>query len=355
MPNSTMTLLIGLTLLVVLAVIFWPEQGLLSRLRRFRRLNTRVLTEDALKEIFNLELRGERPTLQGIAGALQIHPNKAAELLEDMARSGLLEWQGNCLQLTPNGSRAALHVIRAHRLWERYLAEETGYSESDWHDQAERWEHTLTPKDADALAQQLGYPTHDPHGDPIPTALGEIQTHGGRPLPEMKPNRVFRIVHVEDEPEAVYAQILAEGLYPGTKVRLIEVSAQRVRFWADGDEHVLAPIVAANLSVQAVANGLEGEFERMDTLDQLKEGETARVLKISRRVRGPERRRMMDMGILPGTSIRVELNGPVGDPKAYRVRGAMIALRAEQARQISIQKEVTQAWATERPVLPREI
>ncbi len=341
MPPSLTTLLIGLALLAGLAVVFWPEYGLLSRWRHFRRLSHRVLTEDALKQIYKLELRDEHPTLPGIAGLLQIHPNRAAELLSEMVNSGLLEWQADCLKLTPEGSRAALHVLRAHRLWERYLAEETGYSESDWHTQAERWEHALTPQDANALAQQLGYPTHDPHGDPIPTALGEIQTHGGRPLPELKPNGILRIVHVEDEPEVVYAQLLAEGLYPGMNVRLIEVSPQRVRFWADGDEHVLAPIVAANLSVVAVGNDADGVLARVETLDQLKQGETARVLQVSRRVHGPERRRMMDMGILPGTSIQVELNGPAGDPRAYRVRGAMIALRAEQARQISIQREGT--------------
>jgi DtxR family Mn-dependent transcriptional regulator len=241
------------------------------------------------------------------------------------------------LELTPAGAEAALHVIRAHRLWERYLAEETGYQEAEWHDRAEQEEHDLTPEEADKLSFRLGHPTHDPHGDPIPTANGQLQSHGGQPLTTMQPNDCLRIVHIEDEPETVYAQLVAEGIYPGMQVRVIEVSPHRIRFLAGGEEHVLAPIFAANLSVTPVSNG-NIEAEPAETLLSLNQGEMGEVLEISRRVRGPERRRLMDMGILPGTKVGVELNGPNGDPRAYRIRGALLALRSEQAQQITIRR-----------------
>jgi len=229
-------------------------------------------------------------------------------------------------------------VIRAHRLWERYLAEDTGFDESEWHSQAEFYEHQLSPDEANALDARLGHPTHDPHGDPIPAADGELVAHGGRPLPTLGLNEPGRIVHIEDEPDAVYAQLLAEGLYPGMRVRLTELSPQRVRFWANGDAHLLAPIVAANISVVPIPREATVEEIAGEQLSALKPGEQATVTYISPRCHGPERRRMMDLGILPGTLVEAELTSPGGDPTAYRIRGALIALRDEQARLIHISR-----------------
>ena len=82
---------------------------------------------------------------------------------------------------------------------------------------------------------------------------------------------------------------------------------------------------------ETLAEGSEGEH-----LNDLKPGETGRVVNISLRCRGPERRRMMDLGILPGTVIKAEMTSPSGDPTAYRIREALIALREEQANMINI-------------------
>jgi len=143
----------------------------------------------------------------------------------------------------------------------------------------------------------------------------------------------------------VYAQLVAEGLYPGQTVRLIEVSPQRVRFWANGDprsvaagagEHVLAPIVADNISVAPIRSEAVAAEPAGESLHALKPGEKAAVVRISPRCRGSERRRLMDLGLLPGTIVEAELVSPGGDPTAYRVRGAVVALRKEQAQFIHI-------------------
>jgi len=246
-----------------------------------------------------------------------------------------VELNGGALRLTPAGHEYALHIIRAHRLWERYLADETGYGETQWHDQAEQVEHELSPVEIDQLAAQLGNPTHDPHGDPIPTSDGWIVNQHGLPLTIMEAGQVARITHLEDEPDAVYAQLAAEGLYPGMEVHILEVSPQRVRFWADGDEHVLAPIVAANISVQLLPK--EIPMEPGWTLADLKPGEKGKVTTLSPRCRGAERRRLLDLGIVPGTVIEAEMVSPGGDPTAYLVRDTLIALRKEQAELINIE------------------
>ncbi len=337
MPDPLISLLIGLLGVTLTAILFWPNKGLFDRWQRTSKMSSRVRSEDALKHIQKAAIKNQATTLESIAGALQISANQAAALVTDMEKRELVTLQGGKLELTPTGQDYALHIIRAHRLWERYLAEETGYPEGEWHAQADQLEHNLTPEETAALAARLGHPTHDPHGDPIPTAAGEVVPHGGQPLTALAVNQDARIVHLEDEPDAVSAQLVAEGLYPGMRVHLLENSPQRVRFWANGDEHLLAPMVALNISVIPIVAEKPLEPPPGFPLTHLKPGQSGEVTIISPRCRGPERRRLMDLGILPGTTISAEMTSPTGDPTAYLIRDTLIALRDEQANLIYIQ------------------
>ncbi len=338
-------LFIGSLLLTITAVFFWPQKGVLARWQKTRHLSERVQSEDALKHIYKFEIKGQQPTVESIAGVLNLSLNETAELLGKMESNGLLNLSAGSIQLTAAGREAALHIVRAHRLYEHYLAEETGYDESEWHGRAEQHEHDLTPAEIDQLATQLGNPTYDPHGDPIPTASGELVLHGGQPLTELMQGTSGHIVHLEDEPEIVYAQLVAEGLYPGMPVRIIEKSPTRIRFWANGDEHVLAPVVAANISVVEAAPEPETETgpSCSTCLHDLSVGETAVVVSLSNKCRGAERRRFMDLGILPGTKITAQMRSPGGDPTAYIIRDALIALRSDQASLINIERMTTES------------
>ncbi len=325
-----------LTLLIIaLVLLYWPERGLLARWQEYRRLQTRILGEDALKHLHRCEQENRKPNLEGIAGRLGISHNQAARIIAALETRGLVSTQNGEIRLTPAGREDAIHIIRAHRLWERYLADRTGYHETEWHQQAERVEHHLTQADADALAAQLGHPTHDPHGDPIPTREGELAPQAGLPLPKAPLNQPARIVHIEDEPDIIYQQLLAEGLYPGMQVRVTESSPQRVRFWTNGSEHVLAPLLANNISVAPLETAPPPSPGI--PLSQLQPGQQATVVSLSPAIRGPERRRLMDLGLLPGTTITPEMRSPSGDPTAYRIRGALIALREEQTRHIQVE------------------
>ena len=321
---------------LVVAALLWPRRGLLARWRRVQRLTERVYREDALKHIHKAEVKGRRPTLESIAGALGVGLDDAARLIGGMTAAGLVEDRAGTPHLTPAGRDAALHIIRAHRLWERYLAEETGYAEEDWHGYADEREHDLTPAELQALSARLGYPTHDPHGDPIPPPDGALRPHGGQALAALSLNQPARIVHLEDEPEAVYAQLVAQGLALGQIVRVTAVTPERVHFWANGDEHVLAPILAANIFVRPLPADAAEAAPAGRPLTALRLGESARVVALAAGLRGQERRRLLDLGLLPGTEVTAELRSPSGDPTAYRIRGATIALRAEQARLVSV-------------------
>lgn len=336
MTEPLIALLAGLALTGLAIVLAWPQDGLLARLRRTRQSSARVLREDVLKHIHEFEMEGIRPDADSVAAALHISNHDTAVLLKSLEKRGLVQSQGEVLGLTPVGRETALHILRAHRLWEQYLADKTGYSALEWHDRAELLEHQITPKEADALAAQLGYPTYDPHGDPIPDPDGGWVPQEGMSLVEAPIDQPLTIVHIEDEPQAVYAQILAEELHPGMQLRLTERSPSRIKFWAAGNEHILAPVVSANITVRAVAAAIPEK--QGDRLSQLAYGEIAEVVAISPAVRGSERRRLLDLGLLPGTKVTAELVSPQGDPKAYRVRDALLALRAEQADRIYIHK-----------------
>lgn len=330
------TLLLLLVLAAALAVVFWPRHGLGSRLRQGRDLAARVQREDALKHMLKREVNGQPPTLDGIAGALQVSRNRAATLVADLEGRGLVSHAEGRLQLKPAGQDLALHVIRSHRLWESYLAEQTGVPESRWHEHAERQEHLLSTAEADALSARLGHPAQDPHGDAIPDAGARLPSDRGQSLNTAELNTPLRIVHIEDEPPAIYAQLVAQGLRPDMRVCLLAKSPQRVHLWADGREHVLAPILANNIAVVPLTGLRSEDLFGESYLASLRPGQSARVLGLTPACRGPQRRRLLDLGFVPGTEVAVEMSGPGGDPTAYRVRDTLVALRQEQARLVQI-------------------
>ena len=338
-PDPLIAILIAAVIVIIAWLSFRPGEGLIPRWRRARQLTERVLLEDALKHIQRGERHGNPPSLQSIAGALDISLNQAAGIAEDLQEMDLITIEGEVFALTTEGREYALRIIRAHRLWEEYLAEQTGYDESEWHDQADQYEHLLSAEQARQLAQQLGNPVYDPHGDPIPSPTGNFKHHPGKPLTTMETNTPLRIVHIEDEPEEIYAQLVAEGLSPGMRVRITENNSKRVRFWIGDEEHLLAPIVAANISAIPLPDEQKDQIQAGAPLNTLKPGDKGLVLSLSPRLRGADRRRMMDLGVLPGTEIDVAMRSPSGDPTAYRIRGALIALRSDQANLIQVEKQ----------------
>ncbi len=216
------------------------------------------------------------------------------------------------------------------------MADEVGLPLRDLHAAAERHEHHLTPIDLDALEAGLGYPRRDPHGDSIPTAGGDLEPPSGKSLIDWPTGKPAQIVHVEDEPEAIFAHIVAEGLLPGLVVEVLESGEQGLHLRMDGDECWLAPVVAGNIFVSTPPpeSALPADAQR---LSALRPGEKATVLTLESR--GLTRRRFLDLGLTPGVIIECAMPSMLGEPKAYRVRGTLIALRREQADQIWVRRD----------------
>lgn len=339
--NPVVALLIGMAVLLISGLIFWPKKGLISLLTRFRLINQRVSLEDALKFLFDCEYKNIFCGLNSMAGRLNISVDKATKLLDHLRSIGLIQFHDDTFSLTDAGRSYALRIIRVHRIWEKYLADETGIGQTEWHGAADQKEHQLSAEAADLLAAQMGNPVYDPHGDPIPSSIGEIPAHNGQPLCLLKKGDMARIVHIEDEPHGIYEQLVALDLYPGMPVYVMDAYDGKIQFVANGEECVLTSLFASNITVELMPHEIP-EQKKNELLSSLKLGEKAEVINISSHCRGQQRRRLMDLGIVPGTIITAELKSASGDPVAYQVLGANIAIRKKQADQIFIKQVTTE-------------
>lgn len=338
MTDPITALLIAGAALLILYILFRPVKGYFWQWQRAMRVNERIMIEDALKHLYDFEYKKMNATLQSIAGVLSISGEKTARLVARLEELQLVKSTAKGLELSDEGRSYALRMVRLHRLWERYLADSTGVPEREWHAEAELQEHKMTIKEANLLAAQMGDPRFDPHGDPIPTDDGEIPPHRGIPLTALPKGEIAEIVHIEDEPEAIFAQLVAQGLHPGMQVQMLDVSAERVHIAAEGEEVLLAPVFAANVTVYPLTEAPVVELSNQ-TLSTLQPDESGTVVGISRACRGLQRRRLMDLGVVPGTVIQAEMRSAGGDPTAYKIRGATIALRKSQSDLIYIEKK----------------
>lgn len=334
MPDPALALLVFFALAGLCAVIFWPDRGLGPRLRRFARFTERVRLEDVLKQLYKLEYDRLPATPESVAGGARISHTQAIRLLQRLEEKELVTAGNAPFRLTEAGRAQALHIVRAHRIWERFLADRTGTRPEDWHGQAETREHRLSVAQTEDLAAALGHPVYDPHGDPIPTAAGEMPARSGLPLSALEPGERGLITHLEDEPREIYSELVALGLGLMSPVERLEGEAGRVHFRAGDRRHDVSSAVARNVTVERAQEVDDPRWSR--TLADIEPGESATVAAISPLCRGPARRRLLDLGVVPGTVVHARMRSAGGDPVAYDIRGALIALRREQAVQILV-------------------
>ena len=179
--------------------------------------------EDYLKAIYQLSPEGRPASTSEIAHLLELSAPSVTGMVKRLSEQGLLEhvpYRG--VQLTDEGRRAALRMVRRHRLIEAYLVEFLGYSWDTVHPEAERLEHAVSDTMIERMATALGHPTVDPHGDPIPSADGSIQELACTALSEIPLGETVEIHRVhEGQPERL-RYIASLGLRPGVQVTVVD-------------------------------------------------------------------------------------------------------------------------------------
>lgn len=318
-------------------IFFRPVKGWYWLIKNNWISNEKTIMEDILKQLYRLESYGTETDIITLTNSLKIKDSLIIDAVHKMAVNELIDFEGDIVKLTKEGRQYALRIVRVHRLWEKYLAEKTGFDKTEWHDRAEEMEHQLSHEETNVLATELGNPMYDPHGDPIPNTQGKVKEIVGLALSLLPVETMGRIVHIEDEPDAIYKQILAEKIHIGSLIRIEEKNSERIVFYSEGEEFVLAPIVAANITVEALKKEVD-EDEHSVRLSSLKIDELAKIVGLSKECRGENRRRLLDLGFVVGTDIKIDMNSPMGNPVAYEVKGTSIALRNDQASKILINK-----------------
>jgi DtxR family Mn-dependent transcriptional regulator len=207
--------------------------------------------QDYLKEIYKLGAEGERATTTAIAGRLGVAPSSATAMLKKLAALGLVEhapYHG--AELTREGELIALEVIRHHRLLEQYLAETLGLSIDLVHAEADRLEHVISEELERKIDEALGFPTHDPHGDPIPNADLEVAAGATlRSLAELAPGEEATVRRIPDGDAEVLRQLAGLDLVPGRRVRMGPGDGDPVVVTVDEHEREISRELAGQIGV----------------------------------------------------------------------------------------------------------
>jgi DtxR family Mn-dependent transcriptional regulator len=208
--------------------------------------------QDYLKEIHKLRMEGGRATTSAIAQRVGVRPPSVTAMLKRLTAAGLAEhtpYRG--VELTPAGERVALEVIRHHRLLEQYLTQALGLSLDEVHSEADRLEHALSETLEARIDQSLGFPTHDPHGDPIPDADLRIDRAQLRTLASLEPGDQATIRRVPDGDEELLRYLTKLALVPGKKVRLrrAEPFGGPLTVRVGSSEHAISRELAAGIGV----------------------------------------------------------------------------------------------------------
>jgi DtxR family Mn-dependent transcriptional regulator len=210
--------------------------------------------EDYAKAIYSLEQReGAAVSTTALAERLDVTPASASGMVRRLGELGLVThvpYRG--VQLTAEGVRVALEVLRHHRLLELYLATSLGVPWDRVHDEAEVLEHVLSEELEALIAAKLGNPTRDPHGDPIPSADLVIEERPTERLADLEPGATGRLVRVSDSDPAMLRYLAERGIAPGDDFEVVERQPFGgplfVRF---GDEvHALGGALAAAMRVE---------------------------------------------------------------------------------------------------------
>jgi DtxR family transcriptional regulator, Mn-dependent transcriptional regulator len=172
--------------------------------------------EDYLKAIYSLQEQGDVASTSAIAQLLDVQPGSVSGMVKRLAEAGYVEHERyRGARLTELGEREALRIIRRHRVLETYLNQRLGYSWDDVHAEAERLEHAASDELIDRMASALEHPSHDPHGAPIPTRAGDVESTSRMTLAEAEPGDQVRIRAVQDDDSERLRYMEARGLLPG--------------------------------------------------------------------------------------------------------------------------------------------
>jgi DtxR family transcriptional regulator, Mn-dependent transcriptional regulator len=208
--------------------------------------------QDYVKELYKLQAGG-RASTSAVAERMGVAPASATAMLKKLAQLGLVEHEPyRGARLTPAGERVAIEMIRHHRLLEQYLSKSLGLSIDALHAEADRLEHALSEELEAAIDASLGFPTHDPHGDPIPSAALELDLAVDGTLADVEAGGGAVVRRVPDSDRELLRYLDELGLVPGERVEVVsrEPFDGPIFVRARGADHAISRDLAARIGIE---------------------------------------------------------------------------------------------------------
>lgn len=208
--------------------------------------------EDYLKHIYQLGERHGSATTQLIADHLRVKPASVTGMIKKLAELKLLEHKPYYgVILTESGTKVAVEILRHHRLLELYLSEVLGYSWDEIHEEAEKLEHHISEKFEACIAEKLGHPTHDPHGDPIPNLdLTFPDSPALVPVMTLAADATATIRRVRTQDKDALALLSKLDLVIGASLKIVEVRKDAVRMESGGSRLLVPASLAEQILVE---------------------------------------------------------------------------------------------------------
>ncbi|MFN3706165.1 MAG: metal-dependent transcriptional regulator [Thermoflexales bacterium] len=212
--------------------------------------------QDYLKAIYQLSQQSRRASTSALAAHLHVTAASVTGMLRQLAEFELVIYEPyRGVTLTAKGRRLALEVIRHHRLLEAYLMQVMGYSWDRVHDEAERLEHAISEEFEERISHILGNPSHDPHGDPIPSKDGEMASVSNLQLDCAPTDQPLRIERVRDENPRVLQSLAKIGMTPHTIITVCSTDSKGTEVRKqNGERYLLAPELARSVFVVLINN-----------------------------------------------------------------------------------------------------
>ena len=212
--------------------------------------------QDYLKTIYKLQNSDKSQTVSTteIAKELNVSGASVTGMLKRLAEMNLVDYNSyKGVNLTENGEKVALEIIRFHRLLETYLHEKLNFSLDKVHDEACRLEHFISEEFVEKITEQLGDPKFDPHGHPIPTKEGNVSEVNEITLSELEAGQRFEISRLNDHDPKLLAYLEEIGLVPGTKLTILEKEPfyGPIKIKYKGKEKIIGNEVAKNIFIKS--------------------------------------------------------------------------------------------------------
>ena len=223
------------------------------------RENLTLVIEDYLKTIYELTCSDNRATTNQIAQKMGVTPASVTNMIQKLAETNppLLDYRKHHgVQLTPDGEKVALEIIRHHRLLEMFLHETLGYSWDEVHEEADRLEHVISEEMEERIAVSLGNPQHDPHGDPIPSRDLQMPQSSGITLSLLRPPQKAQVKRVSDRDPDLLRYLSERGIEPAAELEILDFSPfdnnLKVLVRGKNEPVVLGSIITSQIFVETI-------------------------------------------------------------------------------------------------------